>query len=570
MIPRVSRLGTGFSGAGLYYLHDKRELDDNRPSAEQYMLHDKGGAQTSNRLGFVELRNLPVRDPNPDDRNACYEAAQKALRCMAWTAAHARDIRQASVAAAARGAGMSYDDYIRTFNPYRGRPGQKPLYSLSIAFHPTKERMPTRQEMVTAADEVLAALGMSDRQCVIIQHTDTKHPHAHLIINRVSPETGLYAKTSNDFLRVSAWALDWERRTGLILCTERMFNWEKRNANRQAKAMARTDNPRARGAYVRGKDVPRADRDWWKAHEHLPEGQIRAAREGRQKAEAAKFNGKEARRVLLADAKIARTLGKQRGEVLKELRALKADALYVPARRPGIAGAVRELFRKTANAITRTPVRRRGTIERLRESAQALDTKIDEQKKSVREDVARAWTRLERRHEVERERDEERIARRQREARGRQSGERALKQFNLRGDDATARQVQPSTRPLTLTNAFVAAALREAPRKTANLLSRLAQRLGRIMPARPRDAETMPRRTDVTPSLPKPVPVKAAFEQSASPAQEQKRQPDISTAAYERRVEKNLNRLERAERREQRQRRPRKRPRSKGRRMGES
>ena len=183
-----------------------------------------------------------------------------------------------------------------------------------------------------------------------------------------------------------------------------------------------------------------------------------------------------------------------------------------------------------------------------------------------REDVARAWTRLERRHEVERQRDEERISRRQRETRGRQSGERALKHFNLRGDVATARQVEPSTRPLTLTNAFVAAALREAPRKTANLLSRLAKRLRRIMPARPRDTETPPLRPDTVRSLPPAVPVKAAFEQSAAPAQEQKRQPNMSPVAYEKRVEKNLRRLERAGRQD-RLRRKRRRPRGKAHRL---
>ena len=155
-----------------------------------------------------------------------------------------------------------------------------------------------------------------------------------------------------------------------------------------------------------------------------------------------------------------------------------------------------------------------------------------------REDVARAWTRLERRHEVERQRDGERISRRQRETRGRQSGERALKHFNLRGYVATARQVEPSTRPLTPTNAFVAAALREAPRKTANLLSRLAKRLRQ---ARPRDTETPPLRPDTVRSLPPAVLVKADFEQSAAPAQEQKRQPNMKfLVAYEKRVEKNL------------------------------
>jgi hypothetical protein len=213
MIPRVSRLGTGFVGAGKYYLHDKRiDPEANaqrlRPSAEEYMLHDKGGVQTSNRLGFVELRNLPVRDPDPADHAACYEAAQKGLRCMAWLAAHAMDVRQSAVAAAARAAGMSYENYVRAHNPFRGNKGRKPVYTISVAWHPTKQRQPTREEMVAAADEVRLRLGMADRQAIILQHRDTKHPHLHLIINRVSYATGLYAKTGNEWLKLSEWALE--------------------------------------------------------------------------------------------------------------------------------------------------------------------------------------------------------------------------------------------------------------------------------------------------------------------------------------------------------------------------
>ncbi len=111
--------------------------------------------------------------------------------------------------------------------------------------------------------------------------------------------------------------------------------------------------------------------------------------------------------------------------------------------------------------------------------------------------------------------------------------------------------------------------MREAPKKTASLLSRLAKSLERMLPAKPRTAEAMPRRPDVTPSLPKPLPVKAVFEQSAAPAPEQNRQPNISTTAYTQKVDESLRRLERAERRAQRRPRRRKRPRAKSRRMGE-
>jgi hypothetical protein len=365
----------------------------------------------------------------------------------------------------------------------------------------------------------------------------------------------------------------YERRTGLILCTERMFNWEKRNANRQAKEIARRDNPRAKGAYVRGKDVPRADRDWWKAHEHLRDDQIRSERQARQQSEAAKFNEKVARHILLTDAKIARTTGKQRAAVLEQLHNLKAEARQPPARRPGFRAAVLELFRKTANAITRSPVRRRGTIERLRESAHALGIKIEDQKKSVREDVARAWTRVERRHATERQRDEERIAHRQREARGRQTGERALKQFNLRGHGETARHVQPATRPLTLTHAYVAATSpdRPAQKGSESLLNRLARRIGWKRGPSPSlqtpasSSAPQPLTPSPGPKPPDPVP---AFQAAASDQRTSKPPAEARREDYERRVDKALTRLEHAERQD-RQRRHRKRPRARGRRMSQ-
>jgi relaxase-like protein len=575
MIPRVSRLGTGFVSAGLYYLHDKRPAEeDRRPSAEEYMLHDKGGAQTSGRLGFVELRNLPVRDPDPSDKKTCYDAAKKALRCMAWVAAHAKDIRQASVAAAAKAAGMAYDDYVRAHNPYRGRKGEKPLYSLSIAWHPTKNNKPTHEQMIAAADEVLEALGMSDRQCVILSHHDRPHPHVHLIINRVSPQTGLYAKTGNDYLRVSAWALEYERRTGLILCTERMFNWERRNGYRQAKSAARRNDPLAKGTYVRGKDVPRGDRDWWKAHDHLPDDQIRAARKDRQQEEAATLTDKAARQVLIADARISRTLGRQRNEVLKQLHALK-DQLPPPRRRsPGLKAAVAELFRNTANAFTGKTRRRRGAIERLQDSAARLGARIDEQKKGARSEAARAWTKLEKRHATERQRDEQRLEQRRRRATGRHTGDRALKQFNLRGDPATARHVQPQTRPLILTHAHVAAANPvPQPRKAETIIARLARRLGwkrsKDLPPQTRERLIRPEQGTAPALPPRPDPVRS-FAMAARPQKTEEacvRKNAQTWESYERRIEKNLSARERNEQRQDRRnRRRRKRPRTRGRR----
>ena len=45
-----------------------------------------------------------------------------------------------------------------------------------------------------------------------------------MIVNRVHPETGIAAKLSNDHLKLSAWAEEFERRQGQIRCEQRVEN----------------------------------------------------------------------------------------------------------------------------------------------------------------------------------------------------------------------------------------------------------------------------------------------------------------------------------------------------------
>ena len=65
MVPREAGRGRSFKGAGLYYLHDK-------------------GALTDQRVGFTHTENVPTNDP------------QKALKWMAWTAIHAEELKEES------------------------------------------------------------------------------------------------------------------------------------------------------------------------------------------------------------------------------------------------------------------------------------------------------------------------------------------------------------------------------------------------------------------------------------------------------------------------------------------
>lgn len=159
--------------------------------AALYVLHDKGKAQTSDRVAFIETVNLPTDDPS------------RAVAHMVDTATHADQLKAAN--------GMT-----------AGRKLEKPVYHYTLAWHPTEA--PTQAEQVEAARESMKALGLSDRQALIVAHTDTAHPHVHVIVNRVCPETGKAASISNDRLKLSQWAQDYENRRGRVFCEAREAN----------------------------------------------------------------------------------------------------------------------------------------------------------------------------------------------------------------------------------------------------------------------------------------------------------------------------------------------------------
>ena len=180
MVPKVAGKGTSFEGAALYYLHDK-------------------GALTSGRVAFVLTENLPTED------------AEKAIKCMAWTAIHQQEIK-------ARAGGSA-----------KGRRLEYPVYTYSLSWAP--DESPDPEEMIAAARESLKALGLEGHETLFVSHNDEPHPHIHVIVNRVHPETGIAAKLSNDHLKLSAWAEAYEKRQGKIRCEQRVEN----NARRRNK-----------------------------------------------------------------------------------------------------------------------------------------------------------------------------------------------------------------------------------------------------------------------------------------------------------------------------------------------
>lgn len=474
MIPRVAKLGYGFAGAGLYYLHDKRPDSDKqalRPSAEDYHLLDKAGAQTSHRVGFTATRNLPTSDP------------RKALRCMQWLAANAHAVRQAAVAAAAKVAGMSYADYVKTTNPFRGRKGEKPLYSLSIAWHPTRNKKPSQQQMLAAADEVLRVLGLQDRQALFIEHKDTKHPHIHLIVNRVSPHNGLYAKVPNDFLTLSKWAMEFEKRTGQVLCFERVENWKRRDAARLSKADKRKANPKAKGEWVLARNVPRRDHHWFKSVAHLPADDIRQARAARQEREREQLTRKLADATLRLDGRLTRRYGLELAESERAIDNLKRAEYWRKKRDANSVALIlapKHAFHALVDLVSARKYFRPRRIRALQKTAETLRQTLANARRDFMTKRGMAWRQINSRHDAEKRRDEDRIAKLARAARGKGTADRARKIFNLRGAVETAGYFAPKQPVLTLSAVHAKALQRtEATRLAArHALSHVIAALG--------------------------------------------------------------------------------------------
>lgn len=171
MVPRTSRPGRGFKGAWEYYAHDKRTPEQ---KAQGQALRSR------ERVGFIHTENLGGIE---DDRAAIglmIDTARQSDRC------------------------------------------EKPVYAFSLSWHP--EETPDPAHMIDTGRAALKIIGMQDYQAVMISHTDTAHPHVHVIVNRVHPETGLAINLYKDQEKLSAWALEYERQQGKVYCQTRAFN----------------------------------------------------------------------------------------------------------------------------------------------------------------------------------------------------------------------------------------------------------------------------------------------------------------------------------------------------------
>ena len=188
MIPRIHDGGRGVRGLVAYFTHDPSSAGERRPT-------------TADRVGLVVGLNIPTDDPH------------LAGLIMARTAADAEAIKQL--------AGTSS----------RGRKLKAPFYHFSLSWSPDEPR-PDRVEMRRAAEEALKSIGMDACQALVVEHTDTAHPHVHVAVCRVDPETGKACGRKNDAKKLSIWAAKYERSRGRVQVPNRIARRQAREEYR--------------------------------------------------------------------------------------------------------------------------------------------------------------------------------------------------------------------------------------------------------------------------------------------------------------------------------------------------
>ncbi len=207
MIAKVLGSVASFTGSAAYCLHDRAEEGEPRP-------------ETAERVEWTDTRNLPT------------SRADRAAAVMAATAESATELK--------RLAGV----------PLTGRKLQKPAYHFTLNW--AKDETPGRQEMSRAVDESMKALGLEKHQALIVAHNDRAHAHVHVLVNRVSMETGKAANLVRDRVTLSKWAEDYERRQGRIRCEKRVKN----NAERRRGEWVRHRGSLPTGRYRRERMNP--------------------------------------------------------------------------------------------------------------------------------------------------------------------------------------------------------------------------------------------------------------------------------------------------------------------------
>nr|WP_314095401.1 relaxase/mobilization nuclease domain-containing protein [uncultured Shinella sp.] len=212
---QLAAIGHSFKGSMAYYLHDKKQegMEAQPESAE--------------RVAWTETRNLSVTDP------------QLATSVMIATARSADELK---AAAGVRNTGRKAE--------------AGPVFAFSLQWRADELPNRDRAEMVKCANHALRVLGLDHLQAVIVAHQDEPHPHVHVIVNRVDPNTGKTEPIRRPRVHsLNKWAYEYERNRGQIVSPNRAKRFEEIELQKQ-----NHPDEEKRRQYVQDRDAQRQQR----------------------------------------------------------------------------------------------------------------------------------------------------------------------------------------------------------------------------------------------------------------------------------------------------------------------
>lgn len=298
----------------------------------QYCAHDQGSAHASERVEWIEGRNLASDNP------------ALAWKIMAATA-------------------QSQDALKKAAGIKAGRASKNgPVMHVVLSFD--KDEPQDREAMSAAADELLAKLGADpakmrgkskpkrrqfadEHQVMMYAHKDTENTHLHLMINRVHPETGLNLPSNNDQIKAQKWALSYSKRHGS-----------------DHKTPARAENMEARdnGEYVKG--TRRKSRNLYEQ-----ESQLQAVNDN-ESAQALRDEQRRKNHALELKGRNMAAMHAKAWDGLAEAHKQRKNAIGRALRREAnkVKAAIREEFRPLKRALKEEQASERKTFDALEQS----------------------------------------------------------------------------------------------------------------------------------------------------------------------------------------------------------
>ena len=127
---------------------------------------------------------------------------------------------------------------------------------LSLCWRPGEE--PTREQMASAAQDVLASMGMGNARALFAAHNDEGYAHIHIVASKINPETGKAYDLKGNYLKLSRWAEAYEKEhSGGVVCSRREEANQLRDAIEKKNAAAVVELMTQQRATFKGRDLER-------------------------------------------------------------------------------------------------------------------------------------------------------------------------------------------------------------------------------------------------------------------------------------------------------------------------